>query len=128
MALVIDFGLPEDAPTGAAPPQAEPRTACAQVPPEATAAEALAAVAKPLRYNSSALLCAISGYPEQGCGEPLSDAPAPAAAPASASPAASAASAQDGNDGGPSAGLLAGVAAVAALAAAAVWQSRRRTR
>ncbi|MFD9371588.1 SCO2322 family protein [Streptomyces sp. NPDC060020] len=116
IALVVDFGVPADAPSGEAPPQDAPRTVCAQVAPEATAAEALASVAKPLRYNSAALLCAISGYPGQGCGEPMADAPA--------QPPAQAAK----DDGGPSAGLLAGIAAVAALAAAGVWQSRRRTR
>ncbi|MFG2875931.1 SCO2322 family protein [Streptomyces sp. NPDC048337] len=118
VAVVVDFGVPADAPAGDAPPQAEPRTACAQVAPEATAAEALAAVAKPLRYNSAALLCAISDYPKQGCGEPLADAPTGSPAPRAEAPA--------GGDGGPSAGLLAGLAAVSALAAAAIWQSRRR--
>ncbi|WP_405493346.1 SCO2322 family protein [Streptomyces sp. NBC_00096] len=111
IAVVIDFGTPAEAPKGEAPPQEAPRTACAQVGPDATAAEALAAVAKPLRYNSAALLCAVAGYPQQGCGEPVADAPATAA---------------EDTGGGPSAGLLAGIAAVAALAAAAVWQSRRR--
>ncbi|WP_327413742.1 SCO2322 family protein [Streptomyces sp. NBC_01233] len=120
VALVIDFGVPADAPAGEAPPQDAPRTACAQVPPDATAAEALASVAKPLRYNSAALLCAISGYPKQGCGEPMADTPAPSTSAAPAAPAP--------DDGGPSAGLLAGLAAVAALAAAGIWQSRRRTR
>ncbi|MEU9237784.1 SCO2322 family protein [Streptomyces subrutilus] len=119
VALVIDFGLPEDAPQGEPAPQAQPRTACAQVTPEATAAEALAAVAKPLRYNSAALLCGVSGFPKQGCGEPLPDTP-----PATPQPEAEA----DTDNGGPSAGLLAGMAAVAALAAAGIWQSRRRTR
>lgn len=120
IALVIDFGTPAEAQAGETPPQDAPRTACAQVGPDATAAEALAEVAKPLRYNSAALLCAISGYPKQGCGEPIADtAPTPTATDTAADKPAS-----DG--GGPSAGLLAGIAAVAALGAAALWQSRRR--
>ncbi|MET9964242.1 SCO2322 family protein [Streptomyces sp. NPDC006326] len=116
VALVVDFGVAADAPAGEAPPQEAPRTACAQLSPDATAAEALAQVAKPLRYNGAALLCGISGFPKQGCGEPMAE-----AAPQPAQPAA-----PKSSDGGPSAGLLAGLAAVAALAAAAVWQSRRR--
>ncbi|MFJ3878122.1 SCO2322 family protein [Streptomyces sp. NPDC090077] len=130
VALVIDFGVPEDAPAGETPPQGTPRTACAQLAPGATAAEALAEVAKPLRYNGAALLCGISGYPRTGCGEPIQDAEQPkpsAPAPASASASAAAAS-EDSSGGGPSAGLYLGVAAVLALGAAAVWQSRRRRR
>lgn len=132
VALVIDFGIPADAPSGEAPPQDTPRTACAQVAPDATAAEALAAVAKPLRYNSAALLCAVSGYPKQGCGEPIADTEpkpsAPAPAPSGNSASASASGSESGSESGsgPSAGLLAGIAAVAALAAAGIWQSRRR--
>ncbi|MET9468901.1 SCO2322 family protein [Streptomyces sp. NPDC006544] len=114
IAVVVDFGTRSDAAAGDTPPQDDPRTACAQVGPDATAAEALAEVAKPLRYNSAALLCAVSGYPAQGCGEPVADTAADR--PADDRPA----------DGGPSAGLLAGIAAVAALAAAGLWQSRRR--
>ncbi|MCX5382722.1 SCO2322 family protein [Streptomyces sp. NBC_00083] len=114
VALVIDSGTPQDAPQGEAPPA--PRTACAQVAPDATTADALAAVAKPLRYNSAALLCAIDGYPRTGCGEQVGNTTGPS------EPAA-----QHGTtNGGPSAGLLAGVAAVLALGAAAIWQSRRR--
>ncbi|MFD6887942.1 SCO2322 family protein [Streptomyces sp. NPDC059957] len=120
IALVIDFGTPAEAQAGETPPQDAPRTACAQVGPDATTAEALAEVAKPLRYNSAALLCAVSGYPKQGCGEPIADT---AATPAPDKPADTSA---DSDSGGPSAGLLAGIAAVAALGAAAFWQSRRR--
>lgn len=67
VALVLDFGTASDAPSGEAP-QA-PRSACAQVSPDATTADALAAVAGPLRYDTNALLCAIAGYPKTGCGE-----------------------------------------------------------
>ncbi|MEU6314268.1 SCO2322 family protein [Streptomyces sp. NPDC047014] len=116
VALVIDFGVPEHAPPGDTPPQPTPRTACAQLAPSATAAEALAAVAKPLRYNSAALLCAIASYPKQGCGEQLAAAPSPAP------------SAPTATDGGPSLGLLAGLATLATLATAALLRSRRRTR
>ncbi|MFJ3619876.1 SCO2322 family protein [Streptomyces iakyrus] len=117
VALVIDFGTPSDAPGGESPPAA--RTACARVSPDATTAEALAAVAKPLRYDTNALLCAISGYPEKGCGEQVSkerqeQQERPAAEKNSPS------------GGGPSLGLLAGIAVVVALGGAAVWQVRRR--
>lgn len=104
IALVIDFGTPSDAPSGETPPAR--RTACATVSPDATTAEALATVAKPLRYDTNALLCAINGYPQQGCGEQITKNTAP--------------------HQGPSVGVLAGTAAIAVLGAAAIWQARRR--
>ncbi|MFJ9741320.1 SCO2322 family protein [Streptomyces sp. NPDC101166] len=113
VALVVDFGTPADAPSGETPPH--PRTACARVPGDASTAEALAAVAKPLRYDANALLCAITGYPRTGCGEQVTargTSPAPSGKPV--------------QDKGPSLGLYAGGALIAALAGAAVWQSRRR--
>ncbi|MFF2651967.1 SCO2322 family protein [Streptomyces sp. NPDC058045] len=121
VALVLDFGTRQDAPGDERPPAR--RTACARVAPDASSAEALAAVAKPLRYNSTALLCAISGYPQTGCGEQVSgsgkgDTAAPTAGPRPAT--------QDGHI--PSAGLIAGIAAVAVLGGAAIWQARRRHR
>ncbi|MGP4001217.1 SCO2322 family protein [Streptomyces sp. 8N706] len=140
VALVLDFGTPADAPSGETPPGR--RTECVSVPEDATSAEALAAVAKPLRYGSDALLCAIAGYPETGCGEQVSgDASSKgnnssegndsskggtsskAGASAQPNPGPGAA---DSGDGGPATGLFAGLAAVLALGAAAVWQSRRR--
>ncbi|MXM62721.1 hypothetical protein GR925_04480 [Streptomyces sp. HUCO-GS316] len=115
VALVIDFGTRADAPSGETPPAR--RTACASVSPDATAAEALAAVAKPLRYDPNALLCAIAGYPRTGCGEQVAAEKKPTAA-----------AKNDTSDGGPSVGLLTGVAVVAAVGGAAIWQARRRRR
>ncbi|AZM62578.1 MULTISPECIES: SCO2322 family protein [unclassified Streptomyces] len=114
VALVLDFGTPADAPSGETPPDG--RTACAQVPEDATTAEALAAVAGPLRYDTNALLCAIADYPKKGCGEQISEKDPTAPPENNASP----------SDSGPSVGLMAGIAVVAALAAAAIWQARRR--
>ncbi|WP_371584319.1 SCO2322 family protein [Streptomyces sp. NBC_01314] len=143
VALVIDFGTAADAPAGETPPTA--RTACARVPDDASTAEALASVAKPLRYDTNAMLCAIADYPGKGCGEAVgSDADADADTGADvdtdaggdptgdartdepSSPPAGAVTSDEG--GGPSVGLLAGVGVVAVLGAAAVWQARRRRR
>ncbi|MEU3399157.1 SCO2322 family protein [Streptomyces filamentosus] len=123
IAVVVDYGTAKDAPAGEAPPKDSPTTACARVDADGTAADALAAVAEPLRYDSSAMLCGIAGYPARGCGDAVADAPAPTASAASAAPKPAAGD-QDG--GGPSAGLLVGGGAVLALGAAAVWKSRRR--
>ncbi|MGH3309709.1 MAG: SCO2322 family protein [Streptomyces sp.] len=119
VALAVDFGTTAHAPRGENPPSA--RTACARVAEDASAAEALAAVAKPLRYNSDALLCAIEGYPRRGCGERLSGDGASKEKDKGKGDA-------NGSDGGlpPVAGIGAGVAAVAVLAVAAVRQTRRR--
>ncbi|MET8767304.1 SCO2322 family protein [Streptomyces sp. NPDC004658] len=107
--LVLDFGTRSDAPSGETPPAR--RTACVRVRPDATAADALAAVAKPLRYDTNALLCAIAGYPRQGCGEQVS---------------AEGEHRGGGSGGGPSLGLPIGAGVVVLLAGAAVWQARRR--
>ncbi|OON76742.1 hypothetical protein GBW32_09830 [Streptomyces tsukubensis] len=123
VALVLDFGTRADAPGGEHPPKG--RTACARVAEDATTADALASVAKPLRYDASALLCAVSGYPGSGCGEQVKDGGS-ASESAKESPVPSA----DGSrgSGGPSVGLIAGIAAVVVLGGAAFWQSRRRGR
>lgn len=113
VALVIDFGTPADAPSGETPPT--PRTACASLPSDATTAEALASVAGPLRYDTNALLCAIAGYPQTGCGDQVTKPTNTTAHPHRTKPA----------HHGPSVGLLAGAAAVALLGAAAIWQARR---
>ncbi|GAA2432267.1 SCO2322 family protein [Streptomyces lavendulocolor] len=128
VAVVIDFGTAADAPADGGTPPA-PREACARVRADATAAEALAAVAKPLRYDNQALLCAITGYPRTGCGEQVSadtggTDPAGSASP---SPPPGPRPVMD-LEPGPSVGTVAGVAAVVVLGAAAVWQARRRRR
>ncbi|MFF4171819.1 SCO2322 family protein [Streptomyces sp. NPDC001744] len=116
IAVVVDFGGPADAPPGEAPPARPVRTGCARVRDGATGAEALAAVVKPLRYDSGGMLCGIAGYPARGCGEPVGEeSPAPAAPTAAGKPG-----------GGPSVGVLAGGAAVLALGGAAIWKARHR--
>ncbi|WUH93743.1 SCO2322 family protein [Streptomyces sp. NBC_00433] len=108
VALLIDPGTPADAPDTATPPPA-PRTACAQIPRNASSADALAAVAKPLRYNSAGIVCAITGYPATGCGDEVSATP-------------------HTSHNGPSVGLITAAAAITTLALAATWQSRRHRR
>jgi hypothetical protein len=141
VAVVVDFGTAADAPDGSATPP-EPRAACARVRQDATSADALAAVAGPLRYNSQALLCGIAGYPRTGCGEQVSDAGSAPGTGATSGPdddssgsgsrsgkdGASGTDGASGDAGGPSLGLAAGLAAVLGLGAAAVVQARRRRR
>jgi hypothetical protein len=116
IALVLDFGTAADSSDGAEPPRE--RTACARVPRQASAADALAAVATPLRYDSSGLVCAISGYPATGCGEQVTG--------GGTRPSAAAGPRQDG--GTPSAGLFAGLGVIVVIGAGAAWQARRRRR
>ncbi|WP_432021601.1 SCO2322 family protein [Streptomyces parvus] len=130
VALVIDPGTTTDAPDGEKPPAL--RTACARVAPDASSAEALAAVAKPLRYDDSAMLCAISGYPKTGCGEQVSgdSGSAKPSEPAKTTDDQDKDQSEDkseeGDGGGPSVGLLVGIGAVLMLGIAAVVQARRR--
>nr|WP_246212676.1 SCO2322 family protein [Streptomyces abyssomicinicus] len=136
IALVVDFGTAGDAPEGETPP--EGRTFCASVAEDASAADALAAVAAPLRYDSGALLCAIEGYPRAGCGEQVSAADpsgggasdggssgGDAGGDAAGADAAGKGSA-DASSSGPSLGVWAGAGAVLLLGGAAVLQARRR--
>ncbi|CAM5550845.1 MULTISPECIES: SCO2322 family protein [Streptomyces] len=117
VALVLDFGTAQDAPSGEKPPSL--RSHCVQLPPQATTAEVLAKAAPPLRYAPSGLLCAIAGYPQRGCGEAVTDRSGRASG--SDSPRSG-----GGSGGGPSVGLLLGGGIVAALVGATAWQVRRR--
>ena len=65
VAVVIDYGLAEDAPEGDEPPA--PRGDCAVVPTNATGAQVLQAVAQ-VRIGQSGLTCGIDGYPAGECG------------------------------------------------------------
>ncbi|MFD3660663.1 SCO2322 family protein [Streptomyces sp. NPDC058659] len=123
IAVVVDFGGPEDAPPGEKPPRKPVTTGCVEVRADATGAEALAEVAKPLRYDGAAMLCGIAGYPARGCGEQVAEG-GEQPAPSSASPAPVPEPGAEG--GGPSFGVLAGGAAVLALGGAAIWKARRR--
>jgi hypothetical protein len=71
VALVLDFGVEEDAGT---PP--EPRAECAVVDRSATTQQIVGEVAE-VRIESS-MLCAIDGYPATGCGAPVKNAEIPA--------------------------------------------------
>ncbi|MBZ6472180.1 SCO2322 family protein [Streptomyces griseocarneus] len=128
VAVVLDFGTPADAPGGEKPPAG--RTACAQVGTDASAGEALAAVAKPLRYNSDALLCGIAGYPKSGCGEKVGERGEEKQDDGQKQNDGEKQddAGDDEGDEGPSAGLIGGIAVLAVLGAATVWQTRRRRR
>ncbi|MDH6574961.1 SCO2322 family protein [Kitasatospora sp. MAP5-34] len=121
IAVVLDFGTPADAPSGATPPA--PRTACAAVPAAASSAEVLAAAVPPLRYSSDGMLCAIAGYPLTGCGDIVSGNPG-----SSGSSGGTAAARTPGPSSGPgpAVGVVAGATLVALLGGAAFWQARRR--
>lgn len=134
VAVVIDYGTPEDAPDGEEPPA--PRGACAVVPEEASGADVLAEVAQ-ARLDDDGLTCGIDGYPGTDCGGPV-EGVAPTGAEEdvqlalptddTADDAAEdvAATDADSDDGGNQQLLLIiGIAIVVLVAVAAVIQTRR---
>ena len=129
VAVVLDFGVEEDAGT---PP--EPRAECAVVDRAATTQQIVDEIAE-VRIESS-MLCAIDGYPATGCGAPVKNAEIPAeeepvafglpvaaedteAAAADTEPAAE----DDGNTW-----LLVGLAVLVVLLAAVAFVMSRRKR
>jgi hypothetical protein len=124
VAVVIDYGVANEAPQGEAPPQ--PRGACAIVAADANGAEALRAVA-PVREQKG-LVCGIDGYPRTECGAPY-DGPLPNPT-ATEAPVQLRVASQDrpaeSDDGFP-AGIAVAAALVAAVAAAALVLARRRS-
>lgn len=87
VAVVVDYGLPTDAPRGSRPPRSAPRGFCAVLVPSANGYAALAAGAG-IRADDGGLVCALDGYPARGCGEPVEAAPAPAPTRKASAPAA----------------------------------------
>lgn len=121
VAVNVDFGTRAHAPHGETPPKR--RTGCARVPEDASASDALSTVAKPLRYDSHAVLCSIHGYPQQGCPGQESG----KGGDSKDKDGAAGADAKDEGGGLPTGvGVGVGAAVVLALAAAATWQVRRR--
>ncbi|QMU68320.1 SCO2322 family protein [Streptacidiphilus sp. P02-A3a] len=84
VAVVIDYGTAADAGTGAVPPATVVR--CVTLAADSSSAQLLAVSEPPLRYDASGMLCAISGYPQSGCGQVVSG--SGTAAAASSSPGA----------------------------------------
>ncbi|NED98318.1 hypothetical protein G1H11_23740 [Phytoactinopolyspora alkaliphila] len=139
VAVVIDYGTPEDAPEGDEPPA--PRGECAVVADDASGSDVLAAVAQ-ARFGDGGLMCGIDGYPSSDCGGPV-DGPAPTddetavelvlpsdgetsddpTDDAEATDPANAADADD--DGGSQLALGIAAAAVVLIGIAAVWRMRR---
>lgn len=69
--LVLDYGTASDAPRGSKPPRKKPATSCVVARKDATSTDVLNK-AERTRSTDNGLLCAISGYPAQGCGESTS--------------------------------------------------------
>ncbi|HZY29620.1 MAG TPA: SCO2322 family protein [Jiangellaceae bacterium] len=132
VAVVIDYGTGADSEDGSEPPAAE--GACAVVADDATGADVLADITE-VRVDDSGLTCGLGGYPQQGCGGPVST-PAPTgpedsvelALPQPETPAAAggADGADEDGDGIP-VGLLVGIGAVAVVAVAAAVRARGST-
>ncbi|HSV37127.1 MAG TPA: SCO2322 family protein [Nocardioidaceae bacterium] len=79
VAVVVDFGVPEDASDGETPPQ--PTAACAVVHADASGLQTLQAAFPDLRTEKSSFgpaLCAIDGYPATGCLGVLAEVGSPA--------------------------------------------------
>ena len=72
VAVLLDYGTPADAAGADASDIPDPRAACAVVPADATGQQVLGAVAEV--RGDQGLICALDGYPVQGCGEEVADA------------------------------------------------------
>jgi hypothetical protein len=126
VAVLVDYGVAADA-QGAEVP--DPKADCAVVPEDATGRQVLESVVD-VRAEKD-MVCALDGYPAQGCGAPVGDAQVSAseetvafALPASAEETETAAAASE-DDGAFNWALLGIVLVVIVLAAVAVPLYRR---
>ncbi|HEV7147500.1 MAG TPA: SCO2322 family protein [Pedococcus sp.] len=123
VAVVIDYGRPADQADGSQPPA--PVGRCASVAPAATGAEVLAAVATV--RSEKGLVCGVDNRPATGCGDPVKQVSAAAAAPDThttlAPKATSATTGSSGSGAGHYAGI--GVVVLALLALGGVLLRRR---
>ncbi|USQ77530.1 SCO2322 family protein [Ornithinimicrobium cryptoxanthini] len=69
--LVLDTGRDVDAPEGETPP--EPSARCVVADEDATSQEILVQAVQDIRTDDSGLICGIAGFPEQGCGDEVSE-------------------------------------------------------
>jgi hypothetical protein len=139
VAVLIDYGVEQDAPAGGTPP--DPEALCAVVPAKANGLQTLQAVAPDLRTQKSSfgpLVCGLSGYPATGCADEKADQGTPAdGAPvaftgigdeteaADASSDTSAASSSDDDSNAP---LLVGIAVLVLAIGAGGFVLQRRSR
>ena len=79
VAVVIDYGVVTEAPSGETPP-AGPVAKCVTLAPGASAADALAAAAVSVRA-SKGLVCGIDGYPAKECGVAVTPVPTTSESP-----------------------------------------------
>jgi len=123
IAVIVDFGVEEDADGATLPATATAE--CAQVPAKATALQALQRVAE-VRSKSSSfgpLLCAIDGFPATGCADEVTQTATPADSGFVTVATDDPATAEDDDNNGPLYGGLAAIVAV--LVAAGVFVARR---
>jgi hypothetical protein len=127
VAVVIDPGLPSEAPTGDT--AGKPHGACALVATSASGAVVLNAVAH--TRISKGLVCGIDGYPSTGCAQSVkasppktADAPVKLALPKAPHRAVAASS----DSGTPWTGIVIVVLILAALGGGGLWMARSRAR
>lgn len=134
VAVLIDFGVEQDAADGETIP--EPQALCAVVPTDANGLQVLESVAEKVRTEPGGiapLLCGINDYPTTGCADQKADAGTPADETVEfviAGDAGSTAGDQDGDGGSDDSNLplLIGAGVVVVLVTAGgLYLSRRRS-